>query len=678
VSTPGSPTTALVSLTDVAALAGVQRPVPSMWRSRWAASATPFPDAAARIGRRELFALDSVVAWLDQTGLGNSRSVHEEAALFASLEGVANAQVVLDGLEALVALASLSGTTLGTTDGPALLDLADDADPQDACLYREVAALADDAPSWATHADAMVEAGFGVAGALGALARQRARLDLAPATALHLAAISLAAAIARELRAQDDRPEPVLCDPLGSGDLFLAVADAAEVDSPMAVVSTADTPEARSVRQRLVAHGWHLRDVEGTEGSLALPDECIVLTQLPCASRPTMSDLEVVRAVEELALAMATEDRAVVVGPARALANRTRDAATRQVRAEALRTGKVRAVLRLPDGLWPARSREQLAVWVLGPPSEDGPIRETTTAVADVGPTAMTPAVQQDLVTDVVAATSGAMAAHGHAFRFARLVPTSTLVATAGDLAAVVPPLARPRRSPVELALEAERLAAAVSAPAPRVSVDLAHREHGGARTATIGQLLASRAVRLIPANRIDPSDVRLGGGVPVIGPDEVLGARRRGERGVDRLAFAAGYPSGRYTEPNDVVYCTAPAVGALVDRDGLSIAARPARVLRVDPERARGLTPELLAHAIRTGPGAGPWRSWPVRLVPTGQEAALEAALRQADDARADARERLDALDALTRTLVDGVSTGALTLNNPMERDDAHPGQEG
>ena len=317
-------------------------------------------------------------------------------------------------------------------------------------------------------------------------------------------------------------------------------------------------------------------------------------------------------------------------------------------------------------------------MWVLASPPDDGLGRDRTVAVADITTSAMSKAARPDVVMDVVAAMGGSTAARGHAFRFARLVPTSALVATAGELVSVVAPVARPRQSPVELALEARRLATAVSVPIAGVSLDIVHGEHGGVRTATVGQLLASKALRVIPGNRIDATDLLPGAPVPVIGPEELLGARRRGDRGMDRLTFASRYGSGRYTEPGDVVFCTTPGTGALVDREGLSVVLSPARVLRVDPDHARGLTPELLAHALRTGPGTGPWRAWPVRLVPAAQAAALEFALRDAEVARDDARQRLDALDALSRTLVDGVSTGALTLNHPTEPDDHQAEQEG
>ena len=62
----------LISLADVARLARVQRPVVSMWRSRSAATDSPFPMPIERAGPQELFDAEQVVSWLELTGRGNN------------------------------------------------------------------------------------------------------------------------------------------------------------------------------------------------------------------------------------------------------------------------------------------------------------------------------------------------------------------------------------------------------------------------------------------------------------------------------------------------------------------------------------------------------------------------------------------------------------------------------
>ena len=66
-------------------------------------------------------------------------------------------------------------------------------------------------------------------------------------------------------------------------------------------------------------------------------------------------------------LAMADDARAVIIGTASALTDPLRAPATVAIRSSLLRTGRVRAIVRLPAGLLPTKPRQQLALWVLGP-----------------------------------------------------------------------------------------------------------------------------------------------------------------------------------------------------------------------------------------------------------------------------------------------------------------------
>ena len=90
-----------------------------------------------------------------------------------------------------------------------------------------------------------------------------------------------------------------------------------------------------------------------------------------------------------------------------------------------------------------------------------------------------------------------------------------------------------------------------------------------------------------------------------VIGPSEVLGEAAIGSRRIDLLTFAAAYPSGRLTEPGDVVVSASPRVGAIVDTEGGSVVQAPARVLRITAAGRSHFLPAVLA-ARREG------RNWP------------------------------------------------------------------
>ena len=65
-----SHTPLLIDLTGVARLAEVQRPVASVWRTRFASSSDPFPQIVSSSGGRPLFDAISVAQWLTRTDRG--------------------------------------------------------------------------------------------------------------------------------------------------------------------------------------------------------------------------------------------------------------------------------------------------------------------------------------------------------------------------------------------------------------------------------------------------------------------------------------------------------------------------------------------------------------------------------------------------------------------------------
>ena len=689
----------LLTLPDVAALARVQRPVVSMWRSRSRDSDLPFPAPAIRTGKQELFDADAVTGWLVATGRGKNPHVSEESAVFAAVEavGAVGESAAFDGLTSLLALKAATGERLADHDAVAILDLADDADPHDRTLYREIAALGEDLASWAERADAVASAAYTPAAAFEALLARRVRHGLREHadTALDPAVTDLVARVAATLiEAALAEPEragaPTFVDASGGSDLLVALrARLGDLDHPTAAVVGPATGAARDARRRAVAHGWALVDATaGDDGRLTLPGTTLVLAQYPSPAMPTMTDADVLAAIDDVALAMDDDDRAVIVGPASSLTNATRSSAVGSARDALLRTDRVRAIVRLPAGLWTARPRQQLAVWVLGPAHKEVAIGDRWVTVADLSAATLDDAATEDLVTDIVAALGNRDAVRGHAFRFAQLARAGAVLASSGDLVGGHrPPAHGSQPDPAETAVRVAQLIqdANRTAWAAPIRLQVEHRTPGQRHVVTLGELAAAHAVRVIPGNRIDPTDVTSDADVPVIGADEVVGTRRVGERTIDRLAFSTGYPSGRYTEPGDLVFCSGPAgVGAIVDVAGLSVVVSPARVLRLNRSEQPGLVPqpglvsEAVARALRQAPSAGGWRAWPVPLVPADQASALERALAEIFTARANAERRLATLDALAATLTDGVTAGALTLNSPTPTDDVPKEQEG
>jgi len=124
---------------------------------------------------------------------------------------------------------------------------------------------------------------------------------------------------------------------------------------------------------------------------------------------------------------------------------------------------------------------------------------------------------------------------------------------------------------------------------------------------------------------------------------------------------LAAHYPAAEFTEPGDVVFCTAPRPAALVDADGGAVVTFPARVLR---SRTARLLPRVLAADVNAQPAtARSWRGWTVRAVPDDQVEALTGMLDDLARHHAALAEQLDALDQLIAALTLGATTGTLDL---------------
>jgi hypothetical protein len=657
------PAELLLSLPDVAELAGVRRPVVTVWRTRFASSDHPFPSPVRRDGSRELFALDDVVGWLETTGRGRSDDVRRDATLFAALDALPADELtaVVDGVTALLAVSAAAGEPLAGCDGDDVLDLADDVDPADSFAYSEVASLPD-RERWLRYAATLAEAAYSPAEAFEHLLRRarRAGLDGRADVTLDARGVALAARLASELV----RDAPVVDVP-GSHQLLAALDDElGDADRPRLLTGADGGREGRLERRRMVARGWRPEDLTTSAGDgPAIPAGSLALVQLPTPARPVATDAEVLDLVDEVALAMPDDARAVVLAPSRALVDATRDGQVAAARAALLRTGRVRAVVRLPAGSRPTRSRERVAIWVLGPPPGGAAQDERVVAVADLL-AAPDETATRALLTDVAAALGSPAQVRAHAFGVAVPVGAPRLQATRGDL---VEDAAVPRRPPAP-AVDTATVATLVEA-ARRVEVELPDvlvddiAAVSAVATVSLGDLVRRGEIRLVRGTRLAEDDVHGGSGVRVLGPAEVTGRASFGSRAADRVTLADRYPSARYTEPGDVVFCTTPDAGAVVDTDGLGVVQYPARVLRVvDAGAAAGLAP-LVARALRAVPRGADWRTARVPRLPEDRARTLAATLDGLAAARADLARRAAALDTLSDALARGVAYGTLTL---------------
>lgn len=671
----------LLTLSGVATLAKVERPTVSMWRSRAAASAEPFPEPV-RTEPQHLFDGEQVTMWLSTTGRGNNSEAAADLAVVASLESSSGPEqmTVMHGLTALLTLAVSTGERLSTLSPSDVLNLADDADPHDVLLYSEIQALGAEVTTLARHAERMADAAYTPTEALESLIRRRAGngaplIRLTPVTPI---AAELVARLTAALVAPDAVDSTTFVDPYACADVLVTLRGLLpENASPtVAVDLQSRTPDARLYRRRLVTHGWRLVPVDRDEDRrLVLPGDCVVVAVLPFATARSNEDQSALAMLDDLALALGAGDQVVVLGPVTPLVGRLSSASDRETRDALLRSDRVRTIARLPRGLVTGSPRQSVALWVLGAARDNTPVADRRTTVADLSATQLDAGSVEDLATDVVSAVADPRNARRHMFRFARSVPTRELLASTGDLVGTPRPRARRvTEVPAETALRLRELLDVVNGASPgELTVDADIQEGTTGGLVTLGELLVRRVTRMVSGHRLRAVDILNGptaGGVTVIGIPELLGHSPLGTRTVDRLTFSTAYPAARYTEPGDVVFCTTPGIGARVDEEGLSVVQYPARILRLAPE-ARGLLPRLLARDIASAPAKTPWRTWPVRVVPVDQTAALDGVLDRIAAEHLRATERLTTLDALAALLADGVASGALTLNpTPIDAD--------
>lgn len=651
-----------LGLADIALLAQVQRPVPSVWRRRHARSARPFPAPVERTREQELFDATEVADWLESTERGNNAQARADLAAFAVLDDAPrHDESVFGGLTALLCLRVVEDRTPDSADD--LLDLAEEIDPDDDYLYSELESLGERLEPLARYAMLLADAAFHPAAAFEKLvaARFRDPHGSLARTAYAKSALDLAARLAAAIGTQTDLTAPTFVDPApGGSDLLVALSDQADGWAGLMVATPDDRgPAARLARRRLLTHGVPRvpLGVDGA-GGFAIPDGSVLLTQLPSPDAPELSGVDMLKRIDDIVIGSRAQLSAVVIGPASVLVDDLRhDRVAAQVRDDILRTDRVRGIVRLPSGLVTSRPRERLALWCIGMPPRQTDT-EPRTLVADLPDTTLDAVSTQDLVADLVAGFQGERALHARAARFTRPVPTRVVRARTGDLLEPAAVTARPAESGalVERILD---LARTIADPLTPPSVVPTARAVDPPGPSTIGGAMRARELQLRSGHRLDavPNDPM--GTVRVLDPVVLTGGS--GGRSVDRLVLAAHSDAFEFTEPGDVVFCTAPHPAAVVDREGGSVVAFPARILRCRDAR---FVPGALAADINAQPsGARTWRAWTVRRIPDDQAPTLRTLLDELDRHRAELTDRIHTLTCLAESLVEGAAAGAINL---------------
>lgn len=664
-----------LSLSDVALLAKVRRPVVSTWRSRSARQSLPFPPSVASERGQEAFDGDEVVTWLETTGRGNSADPRADLKAVASLAGASiEDDMTFNALSALMCLhAHADGLP---EEAEAVLDLADEVDPDDEYLFSELRALGDRLASLAGYVRLRVDADYGVATSFESLAAARRRSHGgAGESRLTAEGMDLVTTLVGALVAQGGDGASTLVDPTGVGGLAMEIARHLVEAGQECSLSVPPAASSRSLLRRLAVHGVPRTQLSsrGIAGS-SVPGRAVSVVHLAPPGRSPQAEAEVLQVLDEAVLQTPEHQRVVVVGPASALVDRL---VTRQdlpgrprrgapqglasvLRDELLRSRRVRCIVRLSAGLDRSRSRARTALWCLGPPPSGASSDTSTVLVADLVNTTLDAETSRALAADLVAGIEGGRAWRAHAPTFLRAVLLRELLARSADL--VRPALVRPPPSvSAGLAGEAASLAerAAAGLPLLRVPKVLARQGSDASVSTTVGAALARHDLVVLPGTRVTEEHTG-DDGVPVIGPSD-LDRLDRPARHLDRLVMAVRHPRATTTEPGDVIFTTSPHPRAVVDTAGGSLVAAPARVLRC---ASPGLIPAVLVADIEAqDPAARTWRAWRIRQVPVEQSRALTTALEAIAIQETVLRERLVTLDRLATVLVEGATSGVLDL---------------
>lgn len=638
----------LIDLTGVARLAGVQRPVASMWRSRFASTVDPFPAPVADGSGRPRFEAEKVADWLVRTGHGNNPEVREDAAAAAAPSdfSFSDASAVAE-LQALVALHAKSDD-LNELMPTQLKEAAASVDRLDRMLRREISAHVDRGAPWVTYAARLVDAAYSPAAALALITRRHAAANRAAGSAGPLVADAIDLVVDATLAlAADDATVT-----LDAGDAALSSTVAGRLGDSASIVLPTGADSRRVRRQLLVEGHWIDEAADPATRS-------VVVARVPSVAGEDVAGI--LRTVDEVSLSLRDSDAAVVIGPARALVDPLPPTDER-ARTDILRSGRVRGIARLSAGLVDSAVRESLALWILGEPTVEVAPAQRITAVADLTGVHLTPATRADLISDLIAGMGSGWDLRAHQFRFAAFVRTASLQARSGSLVSSV------TRNPAATTVDGVELPALLDIAADAVRADLAPIEivpepHDVPRAASVAELIRDGHVRRIQGTRLDPVLMGSEGLIVVTAPDLDAPASI-GRTRVDQLAFASRHPSAQLTRPGDVIFRTSPTAAAWVDTDGSKVVAYPARVLRITAADPGGLVPEIVAGDITGAPaGPGAWKRWTLRRVAPRTMAPLRQAIANIATARRDLEARAARLTDYAALIVAGATSGAVTM---------------
>ncbi|GAB3587036.1 hypothetical protein [Calidifontibacter terrae] len=657
-----------LSLGDVARAAHVQRPVVSMWRSRCASGPTPFPPPLQDDRDERVWSVVDVANWFQayerHSGRlpGNNPSVVDDLPAFARLDLSATDGVAMPILEALLTLSAITGEGLADLTAAELLHLAFELDPGDEYLRAELSDVPIE-PRLLALCDELANAAYSGSAALEALAADAERRT-GTGFAAELLELWAEGVIAVGRTISDEQLSLVLLD-AGVVTVGLAVARRDPLVG-LTLISSGDAL-SRSAIRRLKAAGVETEIVTAA-GGLSVSGAAVIVGDVH--DLPVRAALD---AIDDVVLRLDSSQLALLIGDAAALAKPLADASDVKLRDSWLRSGQLRMVAKLPAGVLRHHHSARLSFGLFGPSPVGIPSRNLAVVTADLGDQKLADLRADDVVTDLVVATSAHRLGREHVLRTARLVSVPALLAANGDLTrrTVADADADPSRGvDRSIALRAEELRATLGRVGEGWQVVGGARQKA-IRACTVDHAIGEGWLRLLPGQRLRDEHLATDGrGVRVIGVDQVRFGTT--PRTIDRVELEWRYAGSRTTEPGDVIFSA--TAGAMVDDSGDAVVQTPLRVLRITEEgRAVGLSPQAIAFDLaRQSAPARDVRLLRIRPLPPDQPAELEATAARIAARRTELAAELAQLEQLERTLVESVASGyaRIEITTPNTKD--------
>lgn len=657
-----SETSGLLGMADIARLAQVKRPVVNMWIKRHAASSTPFPDPARILGEQRFYHPRDVVSWLEETGKGNNAQARADAAMFTRI-----ATHDLAPVTALLALRALLDEPLNSYTAADLVDLADEEDPDDEFLYREIRD-ASDLQRQAEIADNFAEAAYTAGQALESICSGRPSdlLSGLSQTSLSNEAREFVARLSLALHGESTVVEttPGGCDLLL--ELLRQTTETQHLSIGLAALAGSSEPHlARLAKRRITATASGLDNI-----ALRFDDSTGPITYLchiPSPNAPQAGPETMLAHLDDLALDLDREDHAIFIGPSSLLIDALEDKSLDSVRATLLRSRRVHGIVSLPAGVQTAKPHQRMAMWIFGPELSDAHEKPPHLLVSDLSQYTLPGLLVADIVPQLELGLKAVADNSRVDIDHTRWPSLPNVVAASNGLVPEAPAARRgftdyaaSARATIEVEDQLQRLHAAGRAR-PEFPFSFTTRESRldfkRIHEPTIGELLESKALKHLSGTRFNDDDLdhAADSGIGIWDSTALLDGVPR--TSIPHFSLANGYPSSQLTEPGDIIFSTVGEVKAIVDVKGSHAIRFPARALRITRQNSAGLIPEVVANALICH-RLNSWRKTRIRLCPDGSNTLLEDALAFLDSERQAARQRLKEIDdlaiAMTNMVID------------------------